>query len=262
MANATAKVNKGVTLPTDPSSCFERRSTETLAAETTFYGAALVGVDTSGYFCKGDDTQSWVLAGVVRADQGNPVIPAGTAGAQALELEIMRPKYIELTIASIAVTDVGKTVYASDDQTGVLTPASLTYGNVVGQVVKKVATNIALVELAYDGVAANKRLHAQRRMAATGAQSLTIFDVGKVISVANTAALALTIPLVADVGFGSEFTIIKDHATDANAITVTCSGSDSIDGSATLATLDAAFDCVTIIASNTNRYVAVSRDIA
>lgn len=260
MANATTSVKQGLVRWSD----VQRRkaSSATLGSATRFYQSALLGWTTGGYLAKFDDTQSMILAGVVYPDNGNPSLPAGTAGDGTIDLDYEQPRCIEMTIASIAVTDIGKTVYASDDQTGVLTSASLTYANVVGQVVGKVATNIALVELAYDGIGANTRLNAFRRLAATGAQSLTIFDCGKTIACANSAALALTIPLVADIGFGRGFTIVKDHASDTNAITVTCSGSDSIDGSATLATLDAAWDVVTITATNTNRYVAVSRDIA
>lgn len=259
MANATKKVAKPMYSFSDEN---RQSSTETLASETTFYVHAMLGYDTTGYLCKGDDTQSWIFAGVVRGDHGNPVIPAGTAGDAALALDYWQPRRGAVTCTGVAVTDIGKTVYASDDQTVVLTSASLTYANVVGHVVGVLASNIALVEFAYDGVGANVRLQAQRRMAATGAQSLTVYDCGKTIALANTATLALTIPLVADIGFGRGFTIVKDHASDANAITITCSGSDSIDGSATLATLDAAFDVVTITATNTNRYVAISRDIA
>lgn len=260
MANTTVAVPMKFTGygPSD----FDSVLVETLASETSFYPGAMVGRDVTGYACKGDDAQSWFFDGFVAENRGIQVIPAGTAGDELRRLWIFRPRFAQIAISGVAVTDVGTTVYASDDQTCVLTPASLTYANPIGVVKKVVASGIALVECFYDGPAANVRLGAFRRMAATGAQSLTICDVGKTIGVANTAALALTIPAVSSVGFGRGFTIIKDHASDANAITVTCSGSDSIDGSATLATLDAAWDAVTIVACNTNRFVAVSRDIA
>lgn len=261
MANATAAVKKGVSGYGAPSD-FLIQSSVTLGSETTYYQNAMVGWTTAGYLTKFDDSASMIFAGVVAGDQGNQKLPAGTQGALELSLRIERPRYIELTVTSVAVTDIGKTVYADDDQTGVLATASTTYGNVVGIVVGVVATNIALVECAYDGIGANERLGAARRMAATGAQTLSAYDVGKKILVANTAALAITLPAVSDVPYGRGFTFVKDHASDTNAITVTSAGSDSIDASATLATLDAPFDCVTIIATNTNRWVATSRDIA
>ena len=49
-----------------------------------------------------------------------------------------------MALSSVAVTDIGRKVYASDDQTGTLTPT--TYGNVIGVVVDVAGTDIALVE--------------------------------------------------------------------------------------------------------------------
>lgn len=256
MANATDIVKKGVVRVTDT---FRKRSTETLAAETRFYTNALIGTDTTGYYCKGDDTQSWVLAGVVRGCEGNPKLPAGTAGAAALGLDVERPHSLELAISGVAVTDIGKTVYALFDQTGTLDPAATTFANVVGQVVDVVASGIALVELAYDGVAGNRRLGAVKVLAATGGQTLTKWDIGKTIVVPNTAALSITLPAVADAAVGGRLQFVK--TVDANAATLDGNASEEIDAATTLATLDAIYDTAELVNVGT-RWVVLNRDIA
>lgn len=256
MANATSIVKKGTVRWTDE---FMRRSTETLAAETTFYTGAMIGVDITGYYCKLDDTQAAVFAGVVRGCEGDPVLPAGTAGADDLQLDIHQPKRFELAISGVAVTDIYKKVYASDDQTGVLTNGG-TFSNFVGHVVDVIATGIALVEPAYDGVAANERYGVARTMAATGAQSLTKLDVGKTILLPNTAAYALTLPAVADTQAGDKIRFVKTTAA-AFAVTLTGNAAETIDGSNTLATIDAQYDCAEIVSTGA-AWIVTNRDIA
>lgn len=258
MANATDIVKKGVVRVTDR---YRKRSAETLAAATRFYTHAFVGIDSTGYYCKGDDTQSWILAGVVRGNEGNPLLPAGTAGDGTIDLDIEMPEEIELDISGVAVTDIGKTVYALFDQTGTLDFSATTYANVIGEVTDYVASGIARVRLAYDGIAANARLGAAKRVAATGATTLSKFDAGKKIFCANSAAKTITLPPVADVPAGRTISIFKDHASDANILTLAGDGSENIDGANTLTTLDAAWDVATLV-SNGARWIVESRDIA
>lgn len=256
MANATAKVSKGVVHWSDE---FITRSTETLAAETTFYAGAMVGIDETGYYCKFDDSQAAIFAGVVRGREGNTVLAAGTAGDAALNLEIHQPKRLEIAISGVAVTDIGKKVYASDDKTGILTNGG-TYSNFIGHVVDVVASGIALVEPVYDGVAANARFGVARTMAATGAQTITKYDLNKTIIVPNTAALTLTLPAVADTQAGDRLTFVKS-TSDAFAITLDGNASETIDGATTYAALDAQFDCVTIVSTG-SAWVILNRDVA
>lgn len=258
MPNATDIVKKGVIRVTDR---YRRRSAETLAAATRFYTNALVGIDSTGYYCKGDDTQAWVLGGVVRGNEGNPLLPAGTAGDGTIELDVEMPDEIELAISGVAVTDIGKTVYALFDQTGTLDFSATTYANVVGEVTDYIQSGIARVRLAYDGVAANARLGAAKRVAATGATTLSKYDAGKRIFCANTAAKTITLPPVADVPAGRTIAVFKDHASDTNILTLAGDGSENIDGANTLTTLDAPWDVVTLV-SNGARWVVQNRDIA
>ncbi len=258
MANATDRVAKGIVGVTDTG---RQRSAETLSAATRFYHHAFIGTDSTGYYCKGDDTQSWLFAGVVKGDQGNPLLPASTAGDGTANLDILRPHSIEVALTSVAVTDIGRPVYATFDNQVSLTYGDTTYANVVGHVVDKVAANIALIELAYDGVAAHKRLQAAKRLAATGAQTISKYDCGKTLFCANTAALTLTLPPIAVVPAGWGIQFVKDHASDTNIITVAGDGAENIDGANTYTAMDAAWDCAHLV-SNGARWIIVSRDIA
>lgn len=257
MANATAQVKKAVVRWTDE---FRQRSSATLASETNFFVHAMIGLTTAGYLAKFDDSQSMIFVGVIRGDQGNPTLAAGTAGDNALMLDYQTPRAFELAVSGVAVTDIGKKVYASDDQTGTLA-GTTTYGNLVGLVVDVIASGIALVEPAYDGIAGNIRCGASRTMAATGAQTITKWDLGKTIFVPNTATLTLTLPAVANTQAGDWLQFVKSHASDTNAITLDGSDSETIDGAATLATLDAAYDTVKLVSTGT-AWIVLNRDIA
>lgn len=256
MANATDIVKKGVVRWTDE---FLEESAATLAAETRFYPNAMIGRTTGGYLAKFDDTQSMILVGVVRNDQGAPLLPIGTAGDGTLELPYQTPRFFELAIASVAVTDIGKTVYASDDQTGVLTLGT-TYANVVGTVRRVVASGIALVEAVYDGVAGNRRVGAVKTLAATGEQTLSKWDIGKTILVTNTAAHSIILPAVASAAAGGRLQFVKTTAA-AFAATLDAADSEEIDAATTLATIDAIYDCAEIVNTGV-RWVVLNRDIS
>jgi hypothetical protein len=261
VANATSEVKKGVVRIQDR---WRKRSVETLSAATRFYTTALLGIDSTGYYCKGDDTQSWLFGGVVRGGEGNPLLPAGTAGDGTIDLDNEMPGWLELLVSGVAVTDIGKPVYALFDNEGTLDFAATTYANLVGHVVdvaKPGVSNIALVEPAYDGVAAHLRLQAAKRVAATGATTLSKFDLGKTVFCANSAAKTITLPPIADVPAGRTITIVKDHASDTNILTLAGDGSENIDAANTLTTLDAPWDVATLV-SNGARWVVRSRDLA
>jgi hypothetical protein len=257
MPNATKKVDKGTVRWSDQD--FRKRSSVTLATALQFYTGGMLGITTAGYLAKFDDSQSMLFAGTVRGDNGNPLLPVGTAGDDALQLDYQRPPAFELAIASVAVTDIGKKVYASFDQTGVLTNGG-TYGNLVGIVVDVVASGLALVEPVYDGVAAHRRLGSAKTLAATGTQTLTKWDINKTIFIPNTGAYTINLPAVAGTQAGDEIRFIK---TTSNAVAATLDGdaSENIDGATTLATLDAQYDTA-ILVSTGSEWVVLARDIA
>ena len=154
MANATARVAKGALRRQDE---FISHSSATLSSATTFYTGAMLGLTTGGYLAKFDDTQSLRFFGLVRGREGDPKLPAGTAGDGTIDIDTHQPPAFELAIASVAITDIGRRVYATYDQTGTLDPSATTYANYIGRVKYLVyATNggspvsgIALVEPDY-----------------------------------------------------------------------------------------------------------------
>lgn len=222
-----------------------------------FYTNCFVALNTSGLLDKGSDTQSLSFVGMVTGIEQK--VPTGATAGQ-FRIVTVQPRYClaEFTTA-VTAADIGKTVYLVDDQTLSLTPG--VFGNVVGTVhsLGRIST-VASVEIAYGGKRANILTGASRAMAATGNQAITKWDIGKTIYVGNTAALTLTLPPVAQTQAGDRVTIIKTSA-DAQAITIDPAGSETVDGAATLATLDAAFDVATIVSSGT-AWVVISRDIA
>ncbi len=256
MPNATARVAKRTIRTIDE---FIKRSTETLASETRFYTNAMIGVDGTGYYCKADDAQAWTFAGVVRGREGDPVLPAGTAGDPLLELDIQQPRFFELGLASGAVTDIGKKVYALFDQTGTLDSSATTYGNLIGTVawVEPSITTAAWIKPAYNGVCDN--IGAAKFLAATGAQTLSKMDINKTIFVPSTAAYALTLMPVADTQAGDRLTFLKT-TSNAAAITLTGNAAETIDGSNTLNTVDAQYDTV-ILVSTGLAWIVLARDI-
>lgn len=256
MANATDIVKKPVVRRTDE---FIEGGVETLAAETRFWPNAMIGIDITGYYCKFDDTQAAVFAGVVTQDMGAPLLPISTAGDGTALLRIQQPQRFGLAISGVAVTDIGKKVYAVDDQTGTLANTG-TFSNFVGHVVAVLSSGIALVEPCYDMDAANERYGVARTLAATGNQSLTKHDLGKTIFCPNTGAYSVTLPPVADTQAGDKIRFVKTTA-DAAAVTLDGNASETIDNATTLATVDARYDCVEIVSTGTE-WVVLNRDIA
>lgn len=263
MANATARVPKRTIRTIDE---FIKRSVETLAAETRFYTNAMIGVDATGYFCKADDTQSWVFAGVVRGKEGDPVLPAGTAGDGTIDLDVQQPRFFELAVSGVTVADIGKKVYALYDQTGTLDASATTYANLVGtvawvEVIDGAAVSGACwVKPAYNGVCDHGAMGAARFLPATGAVTLTKMDLNKTIVVTNTGAQTINLPAVAGTQAGDFLRFIKKSA-DAAAATLDGADSEEIDSSTTLATIDAEHDCAMLISDGTQWHV-FSRDIA
>lgn len=257
MANATAKVNKNTVRWTDE---FYKRGLKTLSAETTFYTGAMIGLNADGYLAKFDDTVEMVFAGLVRGREGNPVMAIATQGDAGHDLDLHRPRYFELKVTSVAVTDVGKPVYASDDQTGVIDGTGRTYGNLIGHIVDKIAADIALVEPNYLGVHGHGVFNTVRQLAATGTVTLTKLDLHKTIILTNTAAQTVNLPAVAGCPAGSWMRFVKKSA-DAFAVTLDGSGAEEIDSATTYAAIDAEHDCALLVSDGSQWHIA-SRDIA
>lgn len=236
MANATARVAKGtVSIPDE----FIVRSSATLAAETRFYAGAMVGLTTAGRLAKYDDTAVMRFAGVVRGKEGNPLLPAGTAGDDALMLDTQQPKWFEIAISGVTVADIDRKVYASDDQTGTLTPT--TYGNVIGTVVDVVATGIALVRPRY----ANP--FGDDLQIASGDGAIQIRPGTVVVTKGSAAALTIANP-TSGTHDGMEITILSTTAF-AHTVTRSTTGFNGAGASGDVATYGAAAgNAMTIVA--------------
>jgi hypothetical protein len=106
-----------------------------VAASATIYEGSAVGL-ASGYaraLVDGDRFVGFALEKVVDT--------SGVAGT--LKVKVMEKGRMQVTLASVAVTDVGSKVYVSDDGTFTLTASP---GELVGRVSRYVTTNTCVIE--------------------------------------------------------------------------------------------------------------------
>jgi hypothetical protein len=232
----------------------------TVSSKTQLYTTAMLGLN-AGYLTKFDDTGAYTFFGLVNEDEGNPVVPSdgttsATAGANSLGVDVRQPPAFELNIASVAITDIGRRVYALDDQTGTLDPSATTYGNLIGTVKDLIfaadggspVANYALVAPIY-GTPVGGRLQV---FSASGA----IQQRSSIVWLKGNSALAMTLAnpttLVQD---GMTIEIIE---TGTGAHTVT-TGSNGINGASHIATFGgAAGDNLVLIALGGSWYVESS----
>jgi plastocyanin len=250
MANATKRATTGHTPFADTMQQYGLVSTA-----QTYYPNAAIGVNTAGFAQKCDDSASLLFVGV--SAQPNFEVPSGGAAGD-VKIEVKQPRFLTAPIAAAAADDVGRTVYWTDDQTVSFDPG--VYGNIAG-VVQSVPTATAVCFEPGYTKGAKAAVGAARTLAATGNQDITKYDVGKVILVPNSAALQVNLPAIADVNLGDEITFIKTSAA-AFAITVDGAGSETINGSATHATMDALGDTITIRATTSTTWRIVASAIS
>lgn len=197
MSNATKRGNVGTTPFGDYETLFGAVSTAQV-----FYPNALAGVNASGYLDKLDDTALKKYAGVTDGVQ-NEVLSGGSNGD--VLIPVKQPRFITLAFSSIALTDLGRVVYASDDQTGSLTPGS--YGNAIGRLVYRISATSGVVELFRMGEAECGT--PLQILSADGA--VPIKRSTCIITKAGVAALTLADP-TADAHDGVEMTFISATA--------------------------------------------------
>lgn len=90
------------------------------------------------------------------------------------------------------------------------------------------------------------------------AKTLTVADLGSTVFVDTQAgALTITLPAAASC-IGRDFTFVR-AGTGTNAITVDGNASETIDGSATHAAMDAARDTITIRSDGSNWFIVAAR---
>ena len=111
-----------------------------IAADIIYQGAA-VGDNGAGYarpLVAGDPFRGFAE---MTADNA-------TGAAGAVNVRCRTKGKIQLAIASLAITDVGKTVYASDDNTFTLTATS---NSAIGTVSSWVSTGLGVIDFAAQG---------------------------------------------------------------------------------------------------------------
>jgi hypothetical protein len=218
-----------------------------LAASANPFVGSFLSINSAGY-------ANELVAGEPFLGICEKTIPTAQVGASAgdVRVECRSGTFVGIvTITGVAQDDVAhkRAVYASDDNAFTFTASGNTK---VGVVIGVEATNTAIVLFTTaDEIPGD--LSGVKTLAATGNQTLTTGDLGKLILMPNTAALTVTLPAAADCA-GGKLTFKKTSA-DAQAVTIDGNASETIDGSANFAACDAANDTVTIVCDGSAWYV-------
>lgn len=222
-----------------------------LAASANPFVGSLLSINSAGYAVE-------LTAGGPFLGIAEKSVPTKDVGASAGDVRVECRSGIFVGIMAligVAQDDVlhRRAVFASDDNVLTFTAKENT---LVGYVIGVEATNTAIIQF----VTADSQMKGSggvKSIAATGAQTLTTADLNKVILLPNTAALALTLPSAVKCAGGSF--IFKKTTTDAQAVTVTGAGAETIDGANTHATMDAQYDTITIVSDGVVWHVVASK---
>lgn len=220
--------------------------------DVVIYKGALVGRNrTTGYaraLVAGDE-----FLGVAYRQADNTV-SGHTAGGISVRLH----QHIDIVhaLTSVATGDIGKDVYASADDTITLDGKS---NSRIGRIVAVEGTNLARVRcqpvLSLSGALENAPVDVLSDASAT----ITLDQLNRTLLMANTATRTVSLPAAATARAGAWFRLVKTSAA-AFAITIDPSGSETIDGGATLTAVDGQYDAVHVVCTGTG-WVVVSRDI-
>lgn len=177
---------------------------------------------------------------------------AGGIGAQLVQnVDIVH------TLTSVANADIGKSVFASDDSTLTLTPAG---NSRVGRIVAVDGANLARVRCQPLPSLSGPLEGYPIVQLADSSQTLTLDHVNRVLLMPNAAARTLTLPPVATVRAGAWIRVVKTTSAAA-AVTLDGNAAETIDGGATLATIDAQYDCAHLVCTG-SEWIVLDRDIA
>lgn len=226
-----------------------------LAASANPYVGSLLSINSAGY-------ANELVAGEPFLGICEKTIPTAQVAVSAgdVRVECRSGAFTGIvTLTGVAQDDVlhRRPVYASDDNTFTFTAIGNTR---VGVVIGVEATNTAIVLFLTSEEKMANTVVGVKTLAATGNQTLTTADLGKLILMPNTAGHTLTLPSAADCA-GNGFTFKKTTA-DAQAITITRAGSDTIDGATTFASCDAQYDTVSIVSDGGTAWHITGKAIA
>ena len=219
----------------------------------TIYKGALVGRNRSTGYARALTAGDEFLG--VAYQQADNTVAGHTAGG--VNVRLHQAVDVVHTLTGVTQADIGKDVYASDDETLTLAPAGNTR---IGRVVAVDATNLARVRCQpmtmLDGLLANQPVVTLADANAT----LTLDHMNRVLMIANTAARTLTLPAAAAVRTGAWIRVVKTSA-DAAAVTLDGNAAEQIDGTATYAAIDAQYDTALLFCTGSG-WAILSRDIA
>jgi len=223
-----------------------------IANDIVYDGAAVGLVDGTGHARPLAAGDRFVGFAIEKADN--------TGGAAAaLTVKVRTAGQAQLTVADAVITDVGQPVYASDDDTFTLNPAS---GSFIGRVRRYISSGVVLVDFGPD--IPDPWAHKTVRETLTGTKTFDAEDSGKLFCVTAAGdADALTLPAIAD-GL-SGLTILAVGAFGTTAVTVDPNANDMILGPNITGANDKDLICtkatqrrgdfVTLIAGDTDGYM-------
>jgi hypothetical protein len=160
-------------------------------------------------------------------------------------------------LTGVVLGDVGKDVYASDDETLTLAPTGNTR---IGRIVAVEGTSLARVRCRPVAGLCGSLENVPVVSLADANATLTLDHMNRTLLIANTQARTLTLPAAATLRAGGWFRLVKTSAAAA-AVTLDGNAAETIDGAATYAAIDALYDCVLVLCTG-SEWVILSRDIA
>jgi hypothetical protein len=171
----------------------------------------------------------------------------------------------ELPLVGAARTNNRSALFASDDQTLTGTASGNSF---VGNQIDVPATNRVLLRiqvtptplaggtLSGELVSAGIK-HKLTTKASAANVTITTADLGGIIQVTGTTAGNLNLPAAATAGAGAWCTFMKSGAS--GALTIDPNASETIDGAATNAEMDAANDSITIVCDGTSWIITAKK---
>ena len=207
----------------------------------TFYQGGFIGRNSAGYGVKMDDTASERFLGILGEGVRKEILAADASGANIFD--VIQPRFLSAKIAdSVTVANIGWPVFAKfDDEVSILNG---TYGNFMGYIREIESSTSVIIEPWYDRISPGYL--GRRTLAATGAQTLGVADLGKTIIIPNTSTLTITLPPLATVPTGFGYRILK-VGTTATIVTLDGDGSETINGAATFTSLATNYECAEVV---------------
>lgn len=188
-----------------------------IASDIIYDGAAVGLVDGTGHARPLTTADRFVGIAIEKADNS-----AGAAAA--ITVKVRKRGAVQLSVTGALITDIGQPVYASDDDTFTLNPAS---GAFIGRVDRFVSSGVVIVE--YGPEIRDPWVHKTKRETLSGTKTFDAEDCGKLFCVdADADGDALTLPAIA-AGL-SGLTILAVGAFGSTAVTIDPNSGDMILG--------------------------------